>query len=94
MKGKNGDNEQDQDCKKNCFYGPVRFDFSTKKLVKRLKPDDIALIVHNDLDEIAADALCRTKVKIVLNTGLFSTGSYVNNGPKRLLKDKIFLVEN
>ncbi|NLC52155.1 MAG: hypothetical protein GX764_07635, partial [Firmicutes bacterium] len=79
--------------KKKSFVGPIRYDLSTKKLVKRLQPQDIALISHNDLDEIAADSLLRTKVKIVLNTGFFCTESYVNNGPGKLLDRGITLVE-
>ena len=41
--------------------GPARVDRRTKDLTKRLRPGDIAVIDHMDIDKVAADALigCR-----------------------------------
>ena len=35
----------------------ARLDRRTKNLIKRLKPGDIAIIDHADIDRVAADAL-------------------------------------
>ena len=40
----------------------ARLDRRTKNLTKRLKPGDIAIIDHADLDRVAADALVRCQV--------------------------------
>ena len=45
----------------------ARLDRRTKNLTKRLKPGDIAIIDHIDLDRVAADALIRCQV---LDAGL------------------------
>ena len=39
------------------FSGAVRIDSRTKNLVKRLKPGEIAIIMHEDLDMVAAENL-------------------------------------
>src|SRR4051812_33381069 len=47
--------------------GPARMDLRTKRLTKRLRPGDIAIIDHVDLDRVAAEALVRAKVSAVVN---------------------------
>ena len=37
--------------------GPVRVDARTKNLTKRLQPGDIAVIDHQDIDKVSAEAL-------------------------------------
>ncbi len=64
--------------------GPVKLDRKTKKLVERLLPGDIAIISHRDLDEMAAQSLCRARVKAVVNADCSITGRYPNNGPLKL----------
>jgi uncharacterized membrane-anchored protein len=37
--------------------GPARLDRRTKNLVRRLTPDDVAIIDHTDLDRVSAEEL-------------------------------------
>lgn len=61
--------------------GLVRFDRRTKRLVGRLQPGEIALIDHEDLDRVSAEALVERKVKAVLNVAASASGRYPNLGP-------------
>ena len=74
--------------------GIVIIDKKTKNLVKRIKPGQIAIICHADLDEIAAQSLIEAKVKAVLNATSSITGMYPNKGPGILLKAGIPLIDN
>lgn len=74
--------------------GLLRKDFKTKELVKRLCVNDIALINHPDLDEMAALALIKTKPKMVINASMSITGKYPNSGPLKLLEAGIPIVDN
>ncbi len=64
--------------------GTARVDRRTKNLVKRLRPGDIAVIDHADLDGLAASALAEAHVSAVLNARPFITGKYPNRGPSVL----------
>ena len=37
--------------------GPARLDRRTKQLVRRLRPEDVAIIDHTDLDRVSAEEL-------------------------------------
>ena len=50
-----------------AFSGIARLDRRTKRLVGRLRPGDIAIIDHVDIDRIAADSLVAVGVAAVLN---------------------------
>jgi len=78
---------------KKIIKGRVQKNRRTKELIPNLKPGDIALIAHEDLDEIAANSLVEAKVKAVINVKRFSTGKYPNSGPLYLLENKIELIE-
>ncbi|KUO50524.1 MAG: thiamin pyrophosphokinase [Desulfitibacter sp. BRH_c19] len=65
----------------------------TKELVPNLKPGDIALIAHEDLDEIAANTLIEAKVKAVLNVKKSCTGKYPNPGPLNLVQKGVPLID-
>lgn len=60
-------------------------DRSTKRLVLRLPPRSIAVIAHQDLDSVAAEALISCKVVAVVNARRSATGSFPNQGPGLLL---------
>ncbi|PKM89037.1 MAG: hypothetical protein CVU87_06250, partial [Firmicutes bacterium HGW-Firmicutes-12] len=47
--------------------GRIRVDRRTKNLIKRIKPHEIAVIDHENLDEVAALSLVKAKVKAVVN---------------------------
>lgn len=73
--------------------GKIRVDKKTKELVKRLKVNEIAVINHKDLDEIAALAIVKSKPKLVINASPSITGKYPNLGPLRLLEAGIPLLD-
>src|SRR5258706_3800692 len=66
--------------------GCVRLDRRTKRLVGRLRPGDIAVIDHVDLDRVAADSLAAAGVAAVLNAKPSVSGRYPNLGPEGLIK--------
>ena len=61
--------------------GTARCGRRTKTLVKRLRPGDIAVIDHADLDALAAQALVAAQVSAVVNAQPFVSGKYPNRGP-------------
>jgi uncharacterized membrane-anchored protein len=69
-------------------------DRRTKNLTKRLKPGDIALIHHVDLDTTAARALVDCGVAAVVNASPSISGRYPNRGPALLLEAGISLLDN
>lgn len=69
--------------------GRVCIDSRTKRLASRLKPGDIVIIDHQDLDEVAGKMLLENKVKAVINMASSISGKYPNLGPKILLDNGI-----
>jgi uncharacterized membrane-anchored protein len=74
--------------------GAVRLDRRTKRLVGRLRPGEIAVIDHMDLDRLAADQLVASGVAAVLNAKPSVSGRYPNLGPEVLIKAGIPLVDD
>lgn len=70
---------------KIAIRGTVIVDRKTKNLIKRIKPGQIAIICHEDIDEMAARDLVSAKVKAVINTASSITGTYLSVGAKILL---------
>ena len=70
-----------EDAARPGLHGAARADRRTKALVKRLRPGDIAVIDHADLDALAAHALAEAGVAAVLNAQPFVSGKYPNRGP-------------
>ncbi|MFC9691991.1 putative cytokinetic ring protein SteA [Kribbella sp. NPDC056951] len=73
--------------------GVVRLDRRTKNLTKRLKPGEIAVIDHVDLDRVSAEALVNCKVTAVVNVADSISGRYPNLGPEILVAAGIPLVD-
>ncbi|MGI8684921.1 MAG: putative cytokinetic ring protein SteA [Acidimicrobiales bacterium] len=73
--------------------GPARVDRRTKDLTKRLQPGDIAVIDHEDLDRVAAEALVRAGIAGVVNAAVSLSGRYPNAGPLALAAAGITLVD-
>ncbi len=73
--------------------GTVKKDKKTKHLISRLKPGDIALIHHRDLDLLSAKRLCEKKVSAVINTEESVTGRYRNLGPTLLFNAGIPVID-
>ncbi|MGA3524991.1 putative cytokinetic ring protein SteA [Melissospora conviva] len=74
--------------------GVARLDRRTKRLTGRLRPGDIAVIDHVDLDRVAADSLVAVGVAAVLNAKPSVSGRYPNLGPEVLIEAGIPLVDD
>lgn len=74
--------------------GIARLDRRTKDLVKRLGPDDIAIIDHADLDRVSAEALLETGAEVVVNAAPSISGAYPNLGPLLLLRGGVIVIDN
>jgi len=74
--------------------GTARLDRRTKNLTKRLRPGDIAVIDHVDIDRVSADALVGCKVAAVVNASPSISGRYPNLGPEILLAAGIPLLDD
>lgn len=70
---------------KATVRGTVIVDRKTKNLLKRIKPGQIAIICHEDIDEIAARDLVSAKVKAVVNMASSISGGYMSVGAMILL---------
>ncbi|GGM63028.1 thiamin pyrophosphokinase [Micromonospora sonchi] len=76
------------------ILGTARLDRRTKRLVGRLRPGDIAVIDHVDLDRVAADSLVAVGVGAVINAKPSVSGRYPNLGPEVLLSAGIPLLDD
>ena len=75
------------------FTGVARLDKRTKRLVKRLGPDDIAIIDHADLDRASAEELLESRVRVVFNVAPSVTGRFPNVGPLALVRGGVRLID-
>ena len=71
----------------------ARVDRRTKQLTKRLRPGDIAVIDHVDLDRIAAETLVECGVVAVVNAAPSISGRYPNLGPEILMAKGVTLID-
>jgi len=74
--------------------GVARVDPRTKGLTKRLKAGDVAVIDHEDLDRVSAEALVACQPVAVLNAARSTSGRYPNLGPEILVGAGIPLVDD
>jgi len=74
--------------------GTVRIDRRTQPLLGRLRPGDIAVIDHLDLDGSTAESLVDCGVAAVVNASPFISGRYPNLGPELLVKAGVILLDN
>ena len=75
------------------IIGEAKVDRRTKDLVQRLKPGDIAVISHTDLDVVAAETLVEARPAAVINADASSSGRYPNQGPLLVIGAGIPLVD-
>jgi uncharacterized membrane-anchored protein len=75
------------------FTGTARLDKRTKRLVKRLGPDDIAIIDHKDIDRVSAEELLESRVRVVFNVSSSATGRLPNVGPLALVRGGVRLID-
>ncbi|MEZ5169716.1 MAG: putative cytokinetic ring protein SteA [Acidimicrobiia bacterium] len=74
--------------------GRARIGRRTKDLIKELKPGDIAVIDHRDIDRVAADGLIEAGVAAVVNASPSISGRYPNGGPIRIVGAGIPIVDD
>jgi uncharacterized membrane-anchored protein len=74
--------------------GVAKVDIRTKNLTKRLRPGDIAIIDHVDLDRVAAESLVESGVAAVVNAAMSISGRYPNLGPEILVAAGVPLVDD
>lgn len=74
--------------------GVARTDRRTKDLVKRLRPNEIAVIDHEDIDEVSAEALLAARVKAVVNARKSMSGRYPNLGPGKLCDAGVYILDD
>jgi uncharacterized membrane-anchored protein len=75
------------------FTGTARLDRRTKHLVRRLGPDDVAIIDHTDLDRVSAEELVESGVRVVVNVARSQTGRFPNPGPLLLVRGGVRLID-
>ncbi len=75
------------------MVGVARLDKRTKTLTKRLRPGDIAVIDHLDLDRVSAEGLLAARVAAVVNVAASTSGRYPNLGPEILVAAGVPLVD-
>jgi uncharacterized membrane-anchored protein len=73
--------------------GPAKVGRRTKDLTSRLRPGDIAVIDHLDLDRVAAEGLVLAEPAAVINASASVSGRYPNVGPLLLAAAGIPLVD-
>lgn len=79
---------------RTALTGTLRIDARTKDLTKRLQPGDLAVIDHDDLDQVSAHALVACRPAAVINAALSTTGAYPNLGPQILLEADIPVLDH
>jgi uncharacterized membrane-anchored protein len=73
--------------------GIARLGRRTKDLVKRLRPGDLAIIDHADLDRVSAEELADSGARAVVNVSPSSSGRFPNPGPLELVRAGVCLVD-
>jgi uncharacterized membrane-anchored protein len=73
--------------------GVARLGRRTKDLVKRLRPGEIAIVDHVNIDRIAAEELIASGVAAVVNAAQSSNGRYPNAGPLLLAEAGVLLID-
>jgi uncharacterized membrane-anchored protein len=73
--------------------GSARVGRRTKDLTKRIRPGDVAVIDHLDLDRVAAEGLVLAEPAAVVNAAASVSGRYPNVGPLLLAAAGIPLID-
>lgn len=74
--------------------GIARLDRRTKNLTRRIRPGEVAIIDHIDLDRVSAEALVGCRVSAVVNAQPSVSGRYPNLGPEILIGAGIPLLDD
>jgi uncharacterized membrane-anchored protein len=79
--------------RRSAFDGPVRLGKRTKHLVKRLGPEDVAIIDHAGIDRVAGEDLVASGCRCVVNVATSVSPRYTNQGPAILVEGGVHLVD-
>jgi uncharacterized membrane-anchored protein len=74
--------------------GIARIDRRTKNLTKRIRPGEVAIIDHRDIDRVSAEALVVAGVAAVVNVSESISGRYPNLGPEIIVAAGIPLLDD
>jgi uncharacterized membrane-anchored protein len=74
--------------------GTARLDRRTPALLRRLRPGDVAVVDHLDLDRANAQALVDSGVVAVVNASSFISGRYPNLGPDLLARSGVAMLDD
>lgn len=77
----------------NCTKGRAVVDVKTKRLVRRLRPGQVAVVSHADMDLLAARSLVAGRVRVVLNAEPSVTGRFPCSGSRVLLQSGVPVVD-
>src|SRR5687767_15133781 len=75
------------------FTGAARLDKRTKRLVRRLTPNDVAIIDHLDLDRVSAAEPVDSGVRVVVNVARSQSGRFPNPGPLLVVQGGVRLID-
>lgn len=75
------------------IVGTARVERRTRVLLPRLRPGDIAVLDHLDLDRATAQALVDADVAAVVNASPMISGRYPNLGPEVLVDAGVLVVD-
>jgi uncharacterized membrane-anchored protein len=75
------------------LFGVARVDVRTRDLAKRLRPGEIAVIDHLDLDKVSAQALVDAGASAIVNASPSSSGRYPNLGPEVVVGAGVILLD-
>jgi uncharacterized membrane-anchored protein len=73
--------------------GTARVERRIRQLLPRLRPGDIAVIDHVDLDRVTAQSLVDAQVAAVLNAAPMVSGRFPNLGPAVLLEAGVLVLD-
>lgn len=74
-------------------HGPARVDRRTATLLTRVRPGDVAVCDHLDLDRATAQALVDAGVVGVVSAGPLISGRYPNLGPQVLVEAGVSVID-
>ena len=75
------------------LVGTARVERRTQALLSRLRPGDIAVLDHIDLDRATAQALVDAEVAAVVNASACISGRYPNLGPEVLTSAGVLILD-
>ena len=73
--------------------GAARVDRRTRQVLRRLRPGDVVVLDHPDMDAGTAEALIRARVGAVVNAAPSLTGTYPSAGPALLAAAGVPIVD-